>query len=89
MKARASILIFIATIYVLTAALSFYLKIDFLLFFLASPWNVLVAIMSGVLMHESFNSDYWLLAGTVLNVVLFLWFSLFKPMLNKAAEIPD
>jgi hypothetical protein len=89
MKGKAFILILIAIIYGVTATLSLYLKIDFLLFFLATPWNVIVAIMSGLLMHESFNSDCWLLAGSVLNLIIFLWAALFKPMLNKAGEIPD
>ena len=80
---------FLAILYTALIAISYSLKIDFLLFILASPWSSFMAIVSGFFMHESINFDNWLLAGTFLNLMFFLWLFLFKPLFGRSVEASD
>ena len=77
-----------AVLYGAAVTAAFYLKIVSLLFFLALPWSAIVAILSFFLVHMIEDVlDYWLLSGTILNFIIFLWLFLFKPLLDKSFEI--
>jgi hypothetical protein len=85
---RVVIISLLAVLYGSAVITSFYLKIVSLLFFLALPWSVIVTILSFFLVHMFGDVlDYWLLSGTILNLVIFLWLFLFKPLLDKSFEI--
>jgi hypothetical protein len=87
---RTIVLSIIALIYAITVAVSFYLKIFGVLFFVTLPWSILATFMMAATIHTySGNHLIWFLLGGILNLVLFLWFCLFKPMLKKMWEVSD
>ncbi len=85
---RVIVISFLVILYTALVVVSFWLKIDFLLVFLAAPWSMFITIVSGIF-HSSSNIDYWFIAGAFLNLILFLWLFLLKPILDKSFEIPD
>ena len=91
MKTRILIVSFLAVFYATFIAVSFHLDISFLKFCLALPWSIIIAMLSFLLIHMFSGNvlDYGLLFGALLNLVLFLWLFLLKPMIDKSAEIPD
>lgn len=87
---RTVVLSIIALIYAITVAVSFYLEIIGVLICATLPWSILATFMIAATIHTySGNHLVWFLIGGVLNLVLFLWFCLFKPMLKKMGEVPD
>lgn len=87
---RTIVLSIIALIYALTVSVSYWLDFDSVLFFITLPWSIVATFMMAATMHTySGNPDNWLLLGGILNLVLFLWLCLFKPMLNKIGEVSD
>jgi hypothetical protein len=91
MKARILIVSFLAVLYGASIFISFYLDISFLKFLLALPWSMVIAMLGFLLIHMFSGNvlDYGLFIGALLNLVLFLWLFLFKPLIDKSAEIPD
>ncbi|CAN5279021.1 hypothetical protein BH20ACI1_BH20ACI1_12220 [soil metagenome] len=89
-KIKATIFIILAVLYFSTAVLSFYLKIDFLLFCLAMPWAVLLTFLMALTIHTySGNFDCWFLGATFLNLLIFLWIFLVKPMIDESSKVPE
>lgn len=89
-KVKATIFIILAVLYLFTAVLSFYLKIDFLLFCLAMPWAILLTFLRGLTIHTySGNFDYWFLGCTLLNSLIFLWVFLVKPKINESSRVAE
>jgi len=89
-KIKATIFIILAVLYICTAVLSFYLKIDFLLFCLAMPWTVLLTFLRGLTIHTySGNFDYWFLGAAFLNLFIFLWIFLIKPMIDESSKVAE
>ncbi len=89
---RTIVLSIIAFIYAVSVIISFYLEIDYILFCLTLPWSILATFLLALTLHTysgNFGYPHWLLAGGFLNLVLFLWFCLFKPMLYKSFEVND
>lgn len=87
---RTIVLGIIAFIYAMTVAISFYLDIFGVLFCVTLPWSILATFMMAATIHTySGNHLIWFLLGGILNLVLFLWFCLFKPMLKRSWEVPD
>ena len=89
MKVRIFIVSVVAILYTVFVSASFYLKIDFLLFILTVPWCAFITLMSGIFMHEPISFDYWFFAGAFVNLMFFLWFFLFRPMLYKSFDVSD
>jgi len=91
MKARILIISFLAILYSAFIIISFYLEITFLQFCLALPWSIIITILGFLLIHMFSGDvlDYGMLIGALLNLVLFLWLFLFKPLIDKSVEIPD
>lgn len=91
MKARILIVSFLAILYGASVFLTFYLNISFLKFFLALPWSIVITMLGFLLIHIFSGDvlDYGFLIGALLNLVLFLWLFLLKPLIDKSAEISD
>jgi hypothetical protein len=84
---RIIVLSIIAFIYALAVCISYYFGVDSVLYFAAFPWSIIATFMSAA--THTYSGNKWLLIGGILNLVLYLWFCLFKPMLNKKWEVPD
>jgi hypothetical protein len=74
--ARKIICFGIIAIYLGTALTAFFLKIDFLLFFLSIPWSMLITMFGFLIIHTSsdgiFIMNLGMLFGTIVNSILFL-----------------
>ena len=88
-KIKTTIYIILAVLYFSVAVLRFYLQIDFLLFCLAMPWAVLVTLLALTIHTYSGNFDYWFLGAALLNLLIFLWIFLVKPMIDESVRVPE
>lgn len=85
---RIFVIAAVSIFYAAFVIVSFSLKLDFLLFCLAIPWGIIVAIVSAAF-HANSDNSYWLLAGAFFNLIFFQWISLLKPMLEKSWEVKE
>jgi hypothetical protein len=87
---RTIVLSIIAIIYAVTIGLAFYFEIIEVLFYGTFPWSVGVVLIMAASVHASSPNPLvlFLLAG-VLNLALFLWFCVLRPIIMKSIEVPD
>jgi hypothetical protein len=85
---RTIVLSIIAIIYAIAIAVTIYLESGIYLL-LTLPWSILIIFLTVVNHNGIGDPNYWFLSAGFLNIIIFLWFTVFKPTLIKSGEIPD